>query len=226
MASLPAKGVKGANLRKWLIDSINGLIDYLHASRVRPGDGIMVKETPSGVIVSLAKKAIAGVNNTTGGGTAQDISASVSGGTATIALSGSTSSVEIVGGTSGAVSITGNTNGQIEIDVQGGTSSVGFPNYASPNKEYIHVYNGSETKTYAYAVWLIGSAGVNTSADMDGTVTLYIGLETISLFDLTIGTTNLAGLIVPVSMPIPAGSSFSISASGAAVGNFYAYPIL
>lgn len=68
MASLPAKGVKGANLRKWLIDSINGLIDYLHASRVRPGDGIMVKETPSGVIVSLAKKATAGANNSTGGG--------------------------------------------------------------------------------------------------------------------------------------------------------------
>lgn len=69
MASLPKKGVKGANLRKWLIDSIEQVIDYLHSTRVRPGEGIMVKETPSGVIVSLAKKSTSTVNNSTGGGT-------------------------------------------------------------------------------------------------------------------------------------------------------------
>lgn len=68
MASLPKKGVKGANLRKWLIDSIEQLIDYLHSTRVLPGDGIMVKETPAGVIVSLAKKSTSTVNNSTGGG--------------------------------------------------------------------------------------------------------------------------------------------------------------
>lgn len=120
MASLPKKGVTGINFQKWIKDSINGLIDYLHAARIRPGYGISVRETPSGTIVELAKKEAPTINNTTGGtGATQDISSTVSGGTATVSLSGSASSVEIVG--TGDVQVSGGTNGQIIL------SGAGFP---------------------------------------------------------------------------------------------------
>lgn len=125
MASLPKKGIKGTNFKVWAVETLNALIDYLHGARVKPGYGISVRETPSGTIVELAKKEAPTINNNIGGGTgvAQDISASVSGGTATVAISGSTSSVEVVGGSN--VSITGNTNGQVVVSATGGTA--GYP---------------------------------------------------------------------------------------------------
>ena len=99
MASLPKKSVKGDGFKKWVIYSINALIDYLHGARLKPGYGIAVRETPSGTIVELARKETPVVNNIGGGGETQDISATVTGsGTATVAtveLSGSTSAVNI-----------------------------------------------------------------------------------------------------------------------------------
>ena len=125
MASLPKKGIKGTNFKAWAVETLNALIDYLHGARVKPGYGISVRETPSGTIVELAKKEAPTINNNIGGGggVAQNISATVSGNTATVALSGSTSSVEVVGGSN--VSITGNTNGQVVVSATGGTA--GYP---------------------------------------------------------------------------------------------------
>lgn len=70
MGSIPPKAVSGQNFKKWVVETLNKLIDYLHGARIRPGYGIMVRETPSGTIVELAKKQAAPVNNATGGGAA------------------------------------------------------------------------------------------------------------------------------------------------------------
>ena len=74
MASLPRKGITGDNLKKWVVETVNGLIDYLHSHRVRPGNGIRVDETPSGVVVSLADRPAPSVvqisGGTSGGGSA------------------------------------------------------------------------------------------------------------------------------------------------------------
>lgn len=226
MASLPKKGIKGTNFKAWAVETLNALIDYLHGARVKPGYGISVRETPSGTIVELAKKEAPVINNTTGGGTgvAQDISATVSGSTATVSLSGSTSSVELVGGSN--VSITGNTNGQIEVDA---TAVTGMPDYFYSSAQFVSVDSSAPVivPSQAETMWLIGEVGVNTSSNMSGTVSVRIGYMTLMLFDLTIGSgSSLSGLTVPVSLPIPAGHSFQLNASGAAVGNFYLYPTL
>lgn len=68
MGSIPPKAVSGQNFKKWVVETLNKLIDYLHGARIRPGYGISVRETPSGTIVELAKKQAAPVNNATGGG--------------------------------------------------------------------------------------------------------------------------------------------------------------
>ena len=68
MASIPRKSVKGANLKKWLVETIDGILDYLHSSRVRPGYGIAVDETPSGTIVRLAGTPSSNAPVSTGGG--------------------------------------------------------------------------------------------------------------------------------------------------------------
>jgi len=222
MGSIPPKAVTGQNFKKWVIDTLNKLIDYLHGARIKPGYGIMVRETPSGTIVELAKKQAAPVNNTTGGGTgvAQDISATVSGGTATVALSGSTSSVEFVG--TGDVSISGNTNGQIEISATGGTASVGFPDYFSANivdnLAFFTVYG-----PYNYPVWLIGK--VNSVIDGDeyrGDLTVWVfggtNSKRIDAFNADIkpiDTLTIVDFGSLINIPIPAGNSFRLDWVGA-----------
>lgn len=222
MGSIPPKAVSGQNFKKWVVETLNKLIDYLHGARIRPGYGISVRETPSGTIVELAKKQAPVINNTTGGGTTQDISATVSGGTATVALSGSTSSVDIFGGSN--VSITGNTNGQIEISATGGTSSgVGFPAYTSPLVEQGDVLSQTNYPGTAYAdqsVWLIGNLSVEP--DANGQLALSVRVlishngnsEAVYLSDfLTQTNSYIDKLEIPVSMPIPAGHTFQIIVS-------------
>lgn len=68
MASIPRKSVKGANLKKWLVETIDAILDYLHTSRIRPGYGIAVEETPSGTIVRLAGTPSSNAPVATGGG--------------------------------------------------------------------------------------------------------------------------------------------------------------
>lgn len=83
-----------------------------------------VSHTLGGTLIAPSKALIdalerSGSAPVSGGGAAQDISASVSGGTASVTLSGSTSAVKFVG--TGDVTLTGNTNGQIEINCTGST---------------------------------------------------------------------------------------------------------
>lgn len=85
-----------------------------------------VSHTPGGTLIAPSKALIDALERTdaapASGGSAQDISASVSGSTASVTLSGSTSAVEFVG--TGSVTISGNTStGAIEI--HGATSGSG-----------------------------------------------------------------------------------------------------
>lgn len=103
-----------------LVRFINSLI--LH------GDNqyLTIKHTMDGQTITLTPAVINALSRASGGPSApgvanQDISASVTGGTATVALSGSTSAVNFVG--TGSVSISGNTNtGNIEINSSAGIS--------------------------------------------------------------------------------------------------------
>lgn len=126
MSSLPQKSIKGAVFKTWAIQSIDKLIDYLSGTFIRGGKGISVRRSAGVTIIELEKQPEQVQQNATGGAT-QDISANVSGGTASVTLSGSTSSVEFVG--TGDVTISGNTNGQIEINSNG--VGMSFPDWGN-----------------------------------------------------------------------------------------------
>lgn len=156
MASLPSKGVTGDNFKKWAVDSINKLIEYLGGPFIRGGKGISVRQAGNVTIIELEKQPSVPAQKT-GGGTTQDISATVSGGTAFLGLSGSTSSVEFVG--TGDVTLSGNTNGQIEINVTGGTSGggIGAPDYFHPIVDRSSVIMRTNYGPYTKVSYLIGS---------------------------------------------------------------------
>ena len=220
MPSLPQKSVKGAAFKKWVVESIDKLIDYLSSTYIQVGQGLKINRTPSGLVIELEKPAKETHSNTAGGtGATQDISTTVSGGTASIGLSGSTSSVEIVGGSN--VSITGNTNGQVVVSATGGTSSgVGFPSYTTPLVEQGDVLSQTNYPGTAYAdqsVWLIGNLSVEP--DENGQLALSVRVlishngnsEAVYLSDfLTQTNSYIDKLEIPVFMPIPAGHTFQI----------------
>lgn len=216
MASIPRKSVKGANLKKWLVDTIDAILDYLHASRIRPGYGIAVDETPTGTIVRLAGTPSSNAPVSTGGGGttgATGIESSVSGGTASITLTGGTGSVNLVG--TGSVTISGNTNtGNIEINSSGGTSAVGFPNYQNSIVERGDVDLSGSTYSYNYPVWLIGNVGASSDENDQVRFGLDLWLGT-SPNQERVGISNTAndytfqGTITTfVCLPIPANTPF------------------
>ena len=208
MASLPRKGITGDNLKKWVVDTVNGLIDYLHSHRVRPGNGIRVDETPSGVVVSLANIPSASApSNVTQNG-ASGIDSAVSGGTASVYLTGGTGSVNFVG--TGSVTLSGNTNGQIVINAAGGTASnASFPDLANPIESisFDVSYPG-----YAYPVWLIGQIGVDSSLTSNNTVVCSVNFGTngVQVYEWGAGAPG-GTKYVPLVFPIPANTPFEVS---------------
>lgn len=56
MPSLPHKSVKGIVFKKWAVESIDRLIDYLSGTWLQAGKGINIRRTPSGTIVELQKQ--------------------------------------------------------------------------------------------------------------------------------------------------------------------------
>ena len=228
---IPSKIQHGEKVISTIFDKINGIIDYLNASRLRNSPDIFVDETPSGTLVKLNHRAKAPIiQQFIAGSTDSGLEATVSGGTAFIGLSGSTESISIVG--TGEVEISKNPNtGNIEIYVSGGGGGgvIGFPDYSKfDTAEYISLVNQQVVKTYAYPIWLIGEAAKNTGADMSCTITLNIGGKTIDLLSVSIGSTTLYGYVVPVCIPIPANTTFTLTASGGflSVLNVYALPCL
>ena len=225
---IPAKIQHGEKVIATVFDKINGIIDYLNASRIRKGPGILVDESPSGTVIKLADNRPATPPQVlpAASGGASGIEAAVSGGTASITLTGGTGSVKMVG--SGSVSISENGDGEIEFN-SSGSAVIGFPDYSKfSSAEFISLVNQQVTKTYAFPIWLIGEAAKNTGSDMSCTITIDIGGKTINLLSVSIGSTSLYGYSVPVFIPIPANTTFTLTASGGflSILNVYALPCL
>jgi hypothetical protein len=235
MAGLPQKSVKGANLKKWLIEAVDGIIDYLKSGiYLVPGPGISIERKPSGIVISATKPSVSvSPSVKAAASSVQDISATVTGGTATIMLSGSTSSVPVVAGSN--VNITGGTNGEVIIGATGGTGTVGFPD----------MLNGSTVSSGTnYPVtsdsWLIGHVGIygdsslNYPTRLSGVVELKVSAtgtsqsNTISLYVnqglYEVSQSGLNGWY-PVCIPIRAGYTIRLNISGSARTDIYLYPI-
>jgi hypothetical protein len=214
MPSLPRRSVKGAIFKKWVVESIDQIIDYLTSNWLQAGNGINIRRTPSGTIVELQKMNTAPQTSGSGGGgggIVQNISATVSGGTASLALSGSTSSVNFVG--TGDVTISGNTNtGNIEINATGGggggTAAV-FPDLSNPIEDMEFDVTHA---AYSYPVWLIGSIGVDNSIVGNTVVcSVVVGDNGVNVYAWSDSTPPNGTLYVPFSFLVPANKTFELS---------------
>ena len=164
MATLPNKGQVGQNLKGWVVDAVNRLIDYLAASRVRPGPGISVEETPSGVVVSLAKPKpgvpqVAAAGG--GGGTSYGLSASVSGSTASFALvpNGSLSAFNLIAGSSVTLSAGTNPN-EVVVSSTGGSGG-GFSSAVYMNTGVVLLSASSYNYVYCPQAYTSGGDVTN-----------------------------------------------------------------
>lgn len=237
MPSLPTKGIKGQNFKAWAVDSINKLIDYLSSPYLTPGQGINIRRTPSGTVIELQKQPEP-VQQSVSGGLVQDISASVSGNTASIGLSGSTATAELVG--TGDVTISGNTNGQIEINATGGTSSgIGAPNYANPIVDRGSVALRTPYGNYANVAYLVGAVvsvieSVGGDDYLRGDIFADITMEgntsssRVYLASFDVPTTDAsASISSPVFLIIPSGATVTLgSATDPVISELAIYPSL
>jgi hypothetical protein len=233
MPSLPKKSSKGTNFKTWTVDTVDALIEYFNSNWIQAGNGISVRRTASGVVVGLAKTPpVPSVKLTTGGGgSTQDISATVSGGTAFVTLSGSTSAAKFVG--TGSVTISGNTNtGNIEINATGGSGTVGFPDLLTGST----VSAGTNYPVTSDS-WLIGFVGIygDTSLNYPTNLSGYVDLKVSSTanpsqsrtFELYCNqglySVNYSGLNewFPVCIPIKAGYTIRLTVSGSATSKLY-----
>ena len=207
-------------------------------SLILHGDGSYteVDRTDAGTFVTLTAAARDALDRATGrpggsGGT-QDLTVSVSGNTASVGISGSTSAVEFVG--TGAVTLTGNTNGQVEINASGGTASaVGFPNYgveliAEGAMSYYTTYG-----PFAQNCYLVGMVRSIISGEERGDLSVYLSggtvTKTVHLFSVFRESPSSSDTIgAPVSLAIPAGISFELQAATdqADVSQLAVYPAL
>lgn len=219
--AVPPKIPHGLNFKKAVLGTLNALIDYLNSNWLQVGSGLNIRRTPSGTIIELSKRQSSAPQGSGGGsgGVVQDLSVSVSGNTASIGLTGSTATAELVG--TGDVNLSGNTNGQIEIGVTGGTGGVRFPNYISPLVPRGGVLPSTTYPGTAYTaqpVWLIGTltAFPNSIGEVALSVVVSItdggNSESVYLSDfMTQPGSYLDKIEIPVCLPIPAGCSFQIN---------------
>ena len=218
---IPDKAQHGANFKQWTVDTLNAIIDYLNASRVRPGPGIMVDETPSGTLLKLDPRARGTtIQQIITGGTAsttpQEITATIDGGTASISLTGGTESINLVEGSN--VTIQEGDPGEIIISATGGTggTNIFFPDYAEtpyPGNDPI----ASDTPiTTLQDMWLIGYAGLDGIPSGEDYVELHIANRSFTLFHLSTYYESIPSrrILVPVCFPIKKGYTFEIFESG------------
>ena len=195
--------------------ALHGDERYFAVSRGPNGTSI----SPTGALIDAL--AARGGAPSPGGG-ASGLVATVSGGTATVDVSGSAPLV--VEPANANIQISGGSNGELLI---GASAMLGTPDYFAASPEFVYV-DASAVKivsSQSSAMWLIGTVGVNTASNMSGSVQFSMYPFSLTLFDITIGTGSpLSGLSVPVLLFIPAGHAFQLTASGAAVGNFHLYP--
>ena len=147
---IPRLPVSGENLKKYLLESIRGIINYLHASEVRAGYGISVDKTASGTVISLEKRPA-----TTSGG--ESGAAEYEAGTG-ITITGGTNgvpdkiNVNLSAGTN--ITITGGTNGNpLKISASGGGGATGIYSSASSGSATIYLSGGSGSVRFKGAIY-------------------------------------------------------------------------
>ena len=221
---IPRKSQTGEQFKPWVVNTINAIIDYLNASKIRKGPGILVDETPSGTIIKLADNRPATppqvLPAASGGGGATGIDASVSGGTASISLTGGTGSVNMVG--SGSVSISENGDGEIVFTGSGGGSVVGFPDYSRTPYPVNDPIAADTTIPVSENMWLIGYAGLDGIPSGEDYVEIHFVsssdymYRSLTLFHLSTYYETIPSrrILVPVFIPIKAGDRFYIYESG------------
>lgn len=233
MPSLPRKSVKGAIFKKWVVESIDAIIDYLSSNWLQPGNGINIRRTPSGTIVELQKQNKTPQTSGGGNGIVQDISATVSGSTAAIVgLSGSTSSVAFVAGSN--MSLASGENGEIVLNSTGGSGTVGFPDLLTGS-----AVSGGTNYAVTSDSWLVGHVGIygdtslNYPTNLSGYVDLKVSLtatpsqsNTFELYcNQGLYQVSYSGLNewFPVCIPIKAGYTIRLTISGSAIANLSLY---
>lgn len=239
--AVPQKIQHGLNFKKAVLGTLNALIDYLNSNWLQGGPGVNIRRTPSGTIIEIAKPKTAAPQSSGGGsGSAQDLSVSVSGNTAFIGLSGSTATAELVG--TGDVSISGNTNGQIEINATGGGggggSFNGFPDFANGTP-----ISGGTSYSFPMNGWLIGYVSNYSASNATGNCDCLLSIDGDGFTSILIHLLETHDLIIPgtlsdyvpllsnpVSIPIPAGTTFNINpnvyVSNPAILNLSYYPCI
>ena len=214
------------------------LVSFINSLVLR-GDNqyFAVSHSNAGTTIKPTKKLVDLLDARSGGthasGSVQELSVSVTGGTATIALSGSTATVPVVAGSN--VNITGNTNGEVVVSATGGTgTNLFFPDYAASPVSI----SGGTVYPVAADSWLIGTAGLykTSSTGFPAYVTLKIyssdGTTIVRTFDL-ISDTGIFGSAynsnqpfdIPVCRPIKAGYQFEVIKSGAASFNLSLFSV-
>lgn len=212
MASLPRKAHIGEDFKSYTTSAINRIIDYLHAMRLRPGNGISIRESPSGVTIELEKQpgdtpqAIGNVGS-------YGIEATVVGSTALISLvsGGTSNSFSMV--PSGDTSFSAGANGELIVNTTGSGVSL-FPNYTTIATSYNFTtgvgYSGNRN------CWLMGYIYIGydmfTSSYPVATINAYLGGGAYThqtLISANIGhTEGGAEIYFPVCVPMPANQIF------------------
>lgn len=118
---IPNKSAKGLNLRKWLVETLDALIECVTWMRIRPGPGISVRETPAGTVVSLSGQA--------GHPQTAAPAALVRAGEGVRIDNGTATSVYVPGTTAAAVPVNGATFTCLLEGSTSGTGGIGFPDW-------------------------------------------------------------------------------------------------
>jgi len=168
---IPTKIQHGEKVISTVFEKINGIIDYLNASKLRKSSGIDVLETPSGTLLKLIPEKKAAP----------------------------------------------------QLQPAAPVSGSCIPDYSNPTSISANTQYGP----FAYPVWLIGSIGalLYGSNIYEAYLTLGSTSTNIDLFDVA-QTNGLDGyqitqLIVPVSILIPASTTFEVHTQTIEPLNFY-----
>lgn len=156
---IPTKIQHGEKVISTVFDKINGIIDYLNASKLRKSSGIDVQETPSGTLLKLIPQK----------------------------------------------------NAAPQIQPAATVSGSCIPDYSNPTSISANTQYGPFTDP----VWVIGSIGALLYNSASIEAYLAIGSTQITLYDIAQSSTDLGfqitQLIVPVSMLIPASTTFMLT---------------
>ena len=184
-------------------------------SLVLHGDGqyLAVKHTMGGQTIAPTPALIQALGRAGGtpGGGGSGLQAAVTGGTASVSVSGSTA-LQIAPANAN-IQLSGGSNGELLI---GASAMTGLPDYASQSWDGFEVASGSTvSKVYNESRWLVGRIHCFTGASYSGTFDIEISGRTITLFDFSCNSDwySSFSISVPFLFFVPAQTSFDLIAS-------------